>query len=59
MKVLSKAINHYLNGEYGKISENQDDNKLIENNICTHDLKGHAISDGNEHDLTDEGLTKK
>lgn len=32
MKVLSKAINHYLTGEYGKISqEDNQDNKLVEN----------------------------
>ena len=59
MKVLSKAINHYLHGEYNKIVDEQPDNKLIENDLCTHDLKGHDISDGNEHDLTDEGVTKK
>jgi hypothetical protein len=67
MKVLSKAINYYLTGEYGKIS--QEDNKLTENDqmssirtpvdFCTHDLRDHDISDANEHDLTDENLATK
>lgn len=60
MKVLSKAISHYLNGEYDKILDDKNgENKLIENDLCTHDLRDHDISDANEHDLTDEGLTKK
>jgi hypothetical protein len=70
MKVLSKAINHYLTGEYGKISQDDNqDNKLTENDqmssirtpvdLCTHDLRDHDISDGNEHDLTDENLATK
>jgi hypothetical protein len=61
MKILSKAISHYLNGEYDKIMDEQPghDNKMIENDLCTHDLRGHDISDSNEVDITDEGITKK
>ena len=61
MKVLNKAINYYLNGEYNKImdEEQNTDPKLIENDLCTHDLKDHEIPETNEHDTTDEGITKK
>jgi hypothetical protein len=57
MKELSKAITHYLNGEYDKLKDEEP--KIIENEIVTHDLQGHDISDANEHDLTDERITKK
>jgi hypothetical protein len=61
MKVLSKAISHYLNGEYDKIMDEDEllNHKIIENDIITHDLRDHDISDANEHDLTDEGITNK
>lgn len=62
MKVLSKAITHYLNGEYDQILDKEQDQpneRIIENDLCTHDLRDHDISDSNEHDLTDEGITKK
>ena len=62
MKVLSKAISHYLNGEYGKImdeEENPPTDNIIENDLCTHDLRDHDVSDANENDITDEGITKK
>lgn len=61
MKVLSKAISHYLNGEYDKIMDEDElhNHKIIENDIVTHDLRDHDVSDSNEHDLTDEGITKK
>jgi hypothetical protein len=62
MKVLSKAISHYLNGEYNQIMEKDGEvngNTIIENDLITHDLRDHDISDANEHDLTDERITKK
>lgn len=59
MKLLSKAISHYLNGEYEKIMDDEDPARLIENDLCTHDLRDHDVSDTNENDLTDEGITKK
>ena len=69
MKVLSKAISHYLNGEYGKIldeekaqinnSNNQQNENIIEHDFCTHDLRGHEILDSNENDITDDEIIEK
>jgi len=62
MKILSKAINHYLNGDYNKIMDNDEmpqEPNIIENEICTHDLRDHDVSDANENDVIDDGITNR